>query len=329
VRIRELYEQPGPTISFEFFPPKTAEAEETLFRETVPALKKLGPSFISVTYGAGGGTRDSTLRIVNRIRREFGIESMSHLTCVGSTRDMLAGVLDEAKGLGIENILALRGDPPKGQTSFTAVEGGFKNAVELLAFVKKWNCFGLGAACYPEGHVECPDKKLDWDRAAAKVDAGAEFLISQLFYDYRDFLEMEDYLRNKRKVKVPIIPGVLPFLSGEQIKRFTGLCGAKLADALLQKLHALGADDEGVRRHGVEVCTDICRRLLDHGVPGIHFYCLNRAASCSEIIHNLGLSSSPIANTHQTDTHLLGQWWRKLRGLFRTPVGRSKELTPQ
>jgi len=287
LRIRELYDRPEPTISFEFFPPKTPEAEQTLFHETVPALVRLGPSFFSVTYGAGGGTRESTLRIVSRIRRDFGIESMSHLTCVGSTKEMLASVLDDAKTLGIENILALRGDPPRGQTSFTPVAGGFKNAVELIAFVKTWNCFGVGAACYPEGHVECSDKKLDWDRAAAKVEAGADFLISQLFYDYRAFLEMEDYLRNKRKVSVPIIPGVLPFLSTEQIKRFTTLCGARLADALLDKLHSLAGDDEAVRKHGVEVCTDICRRLLAHGVPGIHFYCLNRAASCSEIIQNL------------------------------------------
>jgi methylenetetrahydrofolate reductase (NADPH) len=289
VRIRDLYDRPEPTISFEFFPPKTPEAEDTLFRETVPALKKLGPAFISVTYGAGGGTRDSTLRIVNRVRHDFGIESMSHLTCVGSTREMLGAVLDEARSLGIENILSLRGDPPRGQTSFTPVAGGFKNAVELIAFVKTWNCFSIGAACYPEGHIECGDKKLDWDRAAAKVDAGAEFLISQLFYEYSDFLEMEDYLRNKRKVKVPIVPGVLPFLSTEQIKRFTTLCGAKLPGPLLSRLETLASDDEAVRQCGVELCTDICRALLDHGVPGIHFYCLNRTASCSEIIHNLGL----------------------------------------
>ena len=261
-----------------------------LFQETVPALKKLGPSFISVTYGAGGGTRDTTLRIVNRVRREFGIESMAHLTCVGSTRPMLAAVLDEAHGLGIENILCLRGDPPKGQTTFTPMEGGFSHAVDLIGFVKSRNCFGVGGACYPEGHVECLDKKLDWDRAAAKVEAGAEFLITQLFYDDRDFLDMEDYLRHKRGVKVPIVPGILPFLTTEQIKRFTSLCGAKLSDSLRHKLETLAHDDEAIRQLGVEVCTDICRRLIDHGIPGIHFYCLNRVPSCREIIRNLGLA---------------------------------------
>ena len=289
MRIRDLYAQPQPTISFEFFPPKTPEAETALFHDTVPVLKKLGPSFISVTYGAGGGTRDTTLRIVNRVRKEHGIEAMSHLTCVGSTREMLASVLDEAQTLGIENILCLRGDPPKGQTTFTPTVGGFAHALDLIRFVREKNTFGIGAACYPEGHIECNDKKLDWDRAAQKVEAGADFLITQLFYDHRDFLDMEDYLRNKRQVKVPIIPGVLPFLSTEQIKRFTTLCGSKLPDALRRKLEDLAHDSESVRKLGVEVCTDISRKLLDHGVAGIHFYCLNRAESCSEIVSGLGL----------------------------------------
>ena len=216
---------------------------------------------------------------------------MAHLTCVGSTRDMLADVLDEAHRLGIENILALRGDPPKGQTSFHATEGGFSHAVDLIRLVRAHGHFGVGAACYPEGHVEAAHKHDDWDRAAAKVDAGAEFLITQLFYDWSDFLDMEDYLRNKRHVKVPIIPGILPFLSAEQIKRFTSLCGSRLSQPLHQKLDAFASDDESVRKLGVEVCTDICRRLLDHGVAGIHFYCLNRVPSCREIMNNLGLCS--------------------------------------
>src|SRR5262249_17668829 len=150
--------------------------------------------------------------------------------------EMLASVLDEAHGLGIENILALRGDPPRGQTTFTPVEGGFAYAVELVRFVKSRNCFGVGAAAYPEGHVECPGKYVDWDRAVGKVEAGAEFLITQLFYAWDDFLAFEDYLRNKRGVTVPIVPGVLPFLSTEQIKRFTSLCGAKLSDPLRKQL---------------------------------------------------------------------------------------------
>jgi methylenetetrahydrofolate reductase (NADPH) len=289
LRISELYSHPEPTVSFEFFPPKTDEAENALFRDTVPALKRLGPSFISVTYGAGGGTRDRTLRMVSRIRKEFGIESMAHLTCVGSTRDMLADVLREAHESGIENILALRGDPPRGQTEFRPVEGGFAYALELIRFVKSYNCFTVGAACYPEGHVECKEKQLDWDRTVAKVEAGAEFLITQLFYDVEDFFQFEDYLRNRRGVKVPLIPGVLPFLSTEQIKRFTSLCGAKLPPHLLRRLEEYGSDDESVRKLGVEVCADMCRRLLEHGVPGLHIYCLNRHASSADLLRNLGL----------------------------------------
>jgi methylenetetrahydrofolate reductase (NADPH) len=288
--IRDFYQRQKLTISFEFFPPKSTEAEEDLFRETVPGLKPLGPSFISVTYGAGGGTRGTTLRIVDRIRRQHGVEAAHHLTCVGSTREMLSSILDETQALGVENLLALRGDPPRGQTEFTPVAGGFSYAVDLIRFIKSRNGFCVGAACYPEGHVECSDKRLDWDRAAAKVEAGADFLISQLFYDWRDFLDMEDYLRNKRQVKVPIIPGILPFLKTEQIKKFTKLCGSKLPPNLLRQLETFADDDESVRQLGVEVCTDLCRQALAHGVKGLHFYCLNRVASCREVIQNLGQS---------------------------------------
>jgi methylenetetrahydrofolate reductase (NADPH) len=290
LRIRDFYGREEPTISFEFFPPKSPEAEEELLRDTVPGLKQLGPSFISVTYGAGGSTRVNTLRIVDRIRREHGIEAAHHLTCVGSTREMLAEIIDQTRALGVENLLALRGDPPKGQATFTAVEGGFAYAVDLIRFIRQRDGFCVGAACYPEGHVECKDRRLDWDRAAAKVEAGADFLISQLFYNWQDFLAMEDYLRSKRGVKVPVIPGVLPFLKTEQIKKFTKLCGSSLPSPLLQKLEQYAEDDEAVRQLGVEVATDICRQALDHGVKGLHFYCLNRVASCREIINNLGLA---------------------------------------
>ena len=291
MRISELYARSEPTLSFEFFPPKTEDAEAALFRETVPALKELGPAFISVTYGAGGGTRDKTLRIVNRLRRDFGIESMAHLTCVGSTQAMLGDVLDEAHTLGIENILCLRGDPPKGQTEFHAIEGGFAYALDLIRFVKGRNHFTIGAAGYPEGHVECSNKQLDWDRCVAKVEAGAEFIITQLFYNVEDFFAFADYLRNKKQVRVPIIPGVLPFLSTEQIKRFTSLCGSKIPDPLRKRLEELAHDDEAVRQVGVEVCTEMCRKLLDAGVPGLHIYCLNRSSSTSEIVRNLGLAA--------------------------------------
>ena len=289
MRIPAMYTRPEPTISFEFFPPKNDEAEEALFRETVPGLKRLNPAFISVTYGAGGGTRERSFRIVDRLRKQHGIEAVAHLTCVGATRADSAAILDEAQALGIENILALRGDPPKGQATFTPTAGGFGYAVDLIRFIRERGGFSIGAAGYPEGHFECPDKYLDWDRSAQKVEAGAEYIITQLFYNFDDFLAYEDYLRHKRQVKVPIVPGILPFLNAAQIKRFTSLCGSNLPDAVVRRMEALG-DDESVRRLGVEVCTDLCRRLLDHGVPGIHFYCLNRVPSCTEVLQNLGLA---------------------------------------
>lgn len=285
--IPELYARPEPTISFEFFPPKSAEAEEALFRDTVPALKQLNPAYISVTYGAGGGTRGTSLRVVNRLRSDHGIEAVAHVTCTGSTREMIAEVLDEAQTLGIENLLALRGDPPRGQANFQPTAGGFAYAVDLIRFIKANYSFRIGAACYPEGHVECPDKRLDWERTADKVEAGAEFLITQLFYDLNAFYEFEDYLRNKRGVTVPIVPGILPFLGCEQIKRFTSLCGAKLPDDLRNRLERLAHDDESVRQLGVEVCTGMCRTLLDRGIPGIHIYCLNRSQSSRELLANL------------------------------------------
>lgn len=291
MRISDLYQRPEPTVSFEFFPPKTREAEDTLYRDVVPGLKKLGASFISVTYGAGGGTRDSTFRIVNTIRTELGVEAMAHFTCVGATRESVTVEMEQAEKLGFENFLALRGDPPRGQLDYQPTENGFAYAADLIRFIKEKNSFCIGAAAYPEGHVECGVKHADWDRTAAKVDAGAEFLVTQLFYDVSDFLDMEDYLRHKKGVKVPIIPGILPFLSSEQIKRFTTLCGSKIPGPMRRKLEDLSGNDEAVRQLGIEICTNNCRTLLDHGVAGIHFYCLNRLGSVTEIVKNLGMAA--------------------------------------
>jgi methylenetetrahydrofolate reductase (NADPH) len=293
VRICELYAKPEPTISFEYFPPKTAEAEETLVRETTPALLKLNPAFFSITYGAGGGTHHSTLRICTCLRADYGVEPLSHLTCVGADREMLGSYLDDARKAGLENVLALRGDPPKGQTAFQATAGGFSYAVDLIRFVKSRGDYCIGAACYPEGHIEAGDKILDWDRTAAKVHAGADFLISQLFYDVDDFVRMRDYLHTRHRVDVPIIPGILPFLGAAQIRRFTGLCGSKIPASLAAQLDRFADDDEAVRKIGVEHCTEMCRKLIALGVPGFHFYCLNRVPSSSEILGNLGLAPKP------------------------------------
>ena len=248
----------------------------------------LNPTFTSVTYGAGGSTRNQTLRIVNRIKKEFGIEAMPHLTCVGSTREMIGEVLEEARGIGVENILALRGDPPKGETEFKATEGGFTHSLDLIEYIKEKKHFAIGASGYPEGHIECPDKILDWDRTAAKVHAGAQFIVTQLFYDVDAFLAFQDYLRTKHKVNVPIIPGILPFLGAEQVKRFTAMCGAKIPSDILQKIDACKTDEE-VRNVGVDVCTDICSKLIKHGTKAIHIYSLNRVPSSEELVKNLGL----------------------------------------
>jgi methylenetetrahydrofolate reductase (NADPH) len=289
LRIRDLYDRPVPTISFEFFPPKNDDAEATLFRDTVPGLKALNPAFISVTYGAGGSTRDTTTRIVQRLRDQCGIESMPHLTCVGSTQAMLGNFLDDILERGFENVLALRGDPPKDQATFQAVEGGFSYATDLIRFTRERSKICIGAAVYPEGHVESRFKHQDWDVAAQKVEAGAEFLLTQFFYDWSDFLDMEDYLRNKKNVKVPIVPGILPFLNASQIKRFTSLCGSKLPSPILKKIEKFAGDDESVRQLGVEVCTEICAKLMNR-VAGFHFYCLNRVPSSAEVLRNLNLA---------------------------------------
>jgi methylenetetrahydrofolate reductase (NADPH) len=277
-----------PVISFEFFPPKTDQGEHTLFEVTLPALKRLQPDFCSVTYGAGGSTRDKTLRIVDRIQREHGLTAMAHLTCVNATREEIAGVLKEARSLGIKNILALRGDPPGGEGEFKATEGGFEYSHQLVTFIRDMGGFSIGTAGFPEGHIACKEgKHVDWDRLKAKIDCGADFVLTQLFYDNSDFFEFRDYMTRKLGVTVPICPGVLPILSTAQIKRFTALCGARLPKPLLNRLEELADDDEAVRRFGVEYATEQCLELLREGVPGLHLYTLNKARSVSEIMTNL------------------------------------------
>lgn len=286
MRIPDLLSRQQVTYSFEFFPPKTEEGEKTLFEETIPQLKRLQPAFCSVTYGAGGSTRNQTLRIASRIKREFGIEAMAHLTCVGSTREMIKDVLAEAREVGLKNILALRGDPPKGETEFKPTEGGFSHSIDLVRYIREHGDFAIGVSGYPEGHVECKDKHLDWDRTAAKMGAGAQFLVTQLFYDTDAFLEFQDYLRTRHHITVPIIPGILPFLGAEQVKRFTALCGAKIPAELLKRIDGC-SNDEAVRELGIEVCTEICQKLLKQGTRAFHIYSLNRVYSTEKLIKNL------------------------------------------
>ena len=278
-----------PVVSFEFFPTKTDEGERALLEKTIPALGQLNPDFCSVTYGAGGGTRAKTLAIVDRIQREQRLTTMAHLTCVNATRDDTLSVLRQAEALGIKNILALRGDPPSGDSTFTKTDGGFEYSYELVRFVREVGEFSIGVAGFPEGHVACKEgKHVDWQRLKSKIDHGADFVITQLFFNNDDYFEFRDYLTGLG-VTVPIVPGILPILSTAQIKRFVALCGAELPRPLIEELEKRRDDDEAVIRFGIEYATEQCEALLSAGAPGLHFYTLNKARSTTEVVKNLGL----------------------------------------
>jgi methylenetetrahydrofolate reductase (NADPH) len=275
-----------PVLSFEFFPTKTDEGERALFERTIPALRALQPDFCSVTYGAGGATRDKTLGIVDRIQREHGVPAMAHLTCVNATVAETTAVLEQTRALGIRNILALRGDPPEGTGAFVKANGGFEYSYQLVRHIREFGGASIGVAGFPEGHIHCREgKHADWLRLKAKIDAGADFVITQLFFDCRHYFEMRDFL-SARGVTVPIVPGILPILSASQIKRFTTLCGAELPPALLAELDNC-KDDESVTRFGIEYATRQCEELLRGGAPGLHFYTLNKSASTTAVVKNL------------------------------------------
>lgn len=276
-------------MSFEFFPTKTEEGERTLLEKTIPALGQLKPDFCSVTYGAGGSTRAKTLAIVDRIQREQQLTTMAHLTCVNATKDETRGVLQQAEALGIKNILALRGDPPAGESTFTKTEGGFEYSYELVRFIREVGDFSIGVAGFPEGHIACKEgKHVDWGRLKNKIECGADFVITQLFFNNDDYLEFRDFLSGVG-VTVPIVPGILPILSTAQIKRFVALCGAALPTPLLEELEKWWDDDEAVTRFGIEYATRQCEELLRAGAPGLHFYTLNKARSTTAVVKNLGL----------------------------------------
>lgn len=272
-------------ISFEFFPPKDQEGVDRLF-QTVADLSPFSPAYVSVTYGAGGSTRQLTVDLVGRIQRDVGIEAMAHLTCVGATRDELASVVDQIAAAGVQNIIALRGDPPKGSTSFVAAEGGFAHAAELAAFIKQRGGFCLAGACYPEKHPEAVSAESDLQHLKRKVDAGAEFLITQLFFDNDSYFAFVERAR-KAGITVPIIPGIMPVTNVSQVKRFSAMCGASMPAALLQKLEAVAADNDAVGELGVQHAVEQCRELLDKGAPGVHFYTLNRSKATVEILRRL------------------------------------------
>ena len=279
-----------PVISFEFFPTKTDEGERVLMETTIPALCQLKPDYCSVTYGAGGSTREKTLGIVARIQKEHRLPVMAHLTCVNATEQQTRDILAQARTLGIQNILALRGDPPGGTGEFQKTAGGFEYSYQLVKLLRELGGFSIGVAGFPEGHIACKEGKLvDWQRLKNKIDHGADFVVTQLFFDNADFYEFRDYL-TKQGVKVPIVPGIIPIASAAQIKKFTALCGAKLPAPLLDELEKRANDDAACAEFGIEYATRQCQDLLKNGAPGIHFYTLNKPAATTAIVKNLNLA---------------------------------------
>ncbi len=281
MRIRDCFTTGRPVFSFEFFPPKTEEGLQNLWR-ALEEMAPLAPAYVSVTYGAGGSTRDLTVGLTERIKRELGVEAMSHLTCVGHSAGEIGAVLDLLKAAGIENVLALRGDPPRGETQFVRPADGFGFAFELIRFIRsRWD-FCVGGACYPENHTECPDLETNLRHLKLKVDAGVEFLITQLFFDADDYFRYLEHVR-AAGIQVPVVPGIMPITNVAQIERFTSMCGASIPAALRARLDPIRDDEQAVVAAGIEWGTEQCRKLLDGGAPGIHFYTLNRSHSTRTI----------------------------------------------
>ncbi len=286
MKIRNRLNPSKPCFSFEFFPPKTPEGEQNLWH-TLEDLKALEPGFVSVTYGAGGTTRDRTIHLVTQIKERTGIEAMAHLTCVGHTREELSQIVDSLAAAKVENVLALRGDPPQGVAEFVPVPGGLRHAKELVELIREKD-LGLcvGSACYPEGHIENPSREQDLRFTKEKTDAGLDFLITQLFFDnafYFDFVE-----RARRiGVNVPIVPGIMPITNYEQIGRMTRMCGVTVPMKLQLQMERVKDDPMAVAQLGVAHATVQCLELLQRGVPGVHFYTLNKSTATRMILSAL------------------------------------------
>jgi methylenetetrahydrofolate reductase (NADPH) len=288
MRISEIFTTEEPVFSFEFFPPKTEQGEQNLYA-ALGDLQALDPAFVSVTYGAGGSSREKTIEIVKRIKDEFGLEAMAHFTCVAATEPELRATLDEMRGAGIENVLALRGDPPEGEEAWTKTDGGLEYSRELVELIGADYDFAIGAACFPETHVHAESAESDLRYLAEKVDAGVDFLITQMFFD-NDFYF--DFVRRARGagVSVPIIPGVMPITKVGQVERMAKMCGSEIPEGLRDELHTREDDAEAVLDFGVAYATLQCAELLAAGAPGIHFYTLNRSPATRAILSALKLA---------------------------------------
>lgn len=273
MRVADLFRSDRPSFSFEFFPPKTEEGLQKLYT-TIEHLAELEPTFVSVTYGAGGSTRGKTVEIASRIRKETGLEPVAHLTCRGHSREEIGSVLHELAAANVHNVLALRGDPPKSGESDRFTD--FSHADELVAFIKSGSDLCIGAACYPEGHPESPSLDDDLIRLRHKVDQGVDFLVTQLFFDNQHYFEFLQRARD-RDVTVPVLPGIMPVTNVAQLKRFTSLCGATVPPKLMSKLEKYADDQQAIMALGIEWAIVQCQDLLAQGAPGIHFYTLNRS----------------------------------------------------
>lgn len=285
MKIKELIARRGRHISFEFFPPKTREDEDQLFG-VIAELEALNPTFVSVTYGAGGGTLKNTRNVVVRLKGETSLTPMPHLTCVDQSADELGKILEDYKGQGIENILALRGDPPKGSEKFVTPRDGFCYAIDLVKLTVSVGGYSIGVAVYPGGHIESPSPERDMFYAKQKIDAGADFALTQMFFDNRFFY---DFMGRAEKagISIPIIPGIMPVTDIEKIKRFSQMSGATLPPSLVGGMEKAKSADEA-RRIGVDFATRQCEDLWKNGVRYFHFYTLNRSQTVTEILRNLG-----------------------------------------
>jgi methylenetetrahydrofolate reductase (NADPH) len=278
----------APAFSFEFFPPKTEAGERNLYT-ALAELRALEPAFVSVTYGAGGSTRARTIEIVSRIRSDYGLEAMAHFTCVGATVPELRATLDQMLQAGIDNVLALRGDPPAGHEEWVKTEGGLEYSHELVALIRADYPFAIGAACFPETHIHAASPEEDLAHLAEKIDAGVDFLITQMFFDNALYF---DFIARARAagITVPIIPGIMPITRAGQVQRMAALSGASIPAGLARELNARGEDAEAVLDFGVAYATLQCSELLAAGAPGIHFYTLNRSPATRAILSALKLA---------------------------------------
>jgi methylenetetrahydrofolate reductase (NADPH) len=305
MHITDLLKSQRPTFSFEFFPPKTPEGSNTLL-EAVRELAAFKPAYVSVTYGAGGSTRELTHELVVRIKNETGVPATPHLTCVCHSEADIQGILERYAKAGVSNILALGGDPPRNLASYNKADDAFQHAADLVKFIQKFNAsgvhpdqrgFGIGVAGFPEGHPSTPNRLLEMDYLKAKVDAGAHYICTQLFFDNHDFLDFRERCK-LAGINVPIIAGIMPILSASGMKRMAELSGGSRFPAkLLRAIARCGNDEEAVQRVGTHYATEQCLDLLEHGVDGIHFYTLNKSKATREIYAALGLRDSNTAST--------------------------------